>query len=66
MIKAKGKYLAYDTSAIWWAVYLGCDTPGRLAREWGLTFKAAGERLANGVEQGRLRRLGRGKYAVAE
>lgn len=44
--------------AITWAVWLGANTAGRLAREWGVDLSTAHDYLASGRKCGALRLRG--------
>lgn len=52
-----------DYGNVAWAVYLGCDTPYRLAREWGIGKQLAASMLHSSYRCGFIRRVGYGEYA---
>lgn len=51
-----------DAKTVQWAVYLGCNTPHRLAAEWGVTINKANSYLANARRSGLLIRIKTGVY----
>ena len=54
-----------DAQPIVWAVYLGANTPAKLAAEWpGWTRTAAGYALQHAVKQGLIVRERLGHYAT--
>ena len=48
--------MTFSSSAIVWAVWLGCDTARRLSAEWGITVESATHRLFNARRSGHLRK----------
>ena len=47
------------SSAIIWAVWMGCNTARRLAAEWGITVESATQRLLGARRSGYLRKHSR-------
>ncbi len=49
-------------SATAWAVFLGCNTVARLAREWGVSLSASRGYLSRAMRDGKITRISRGTF----